>query len=105
MNNCTIPEKYRPLLGLYDTQVAIAMTKRVFEDTLSGALHLRRVSAPLLLDAATGLNDDLNGVERPVEFDIRATAPMPRWCILWPNGNARRCTAMVLMWAAELSRI
>ena len=37
MNNCTIPEKYRPLLGLYDTQVAIAMTKRVFEDTLSGA--------------------------------------------------------------------
>ena len=73
MNNCTIPEKYRPLLGLYDTQVAIAMTKRVFEDTLSGALHLRRVSAPLLLDAATGLNDDLNGVERPVEFDIRAT--------------------------------
>ena len=53
MNNCTIPEKYRPLLGLYDTQVAIAMTKRVFEDTLSGALHLRRVSAPLLLDAAT----------------------------------------------------
>ena len=73
MNNCTIPEKYRPLLGLYDTQVAIAMTKRVFEDTLSGARHLRRVSAPLLLDAATGLNDDLNGVERPVEFDIRAT--------------------------------
>ena len=49
------------------------MTKRVFEDTLSGALRLRRVSAPLLLDAATGLNDDLNGVERPVEFDIRAT--------------------------------
>ena len=82
MNNCTIPEKYRPLLGLYDTQVAIAMTKRVFEDTLSGALHLRRVSAPLLLVAATGLNDDL-----------------------WPNGNARRCTAMVLMWAAELSQI
>lgn len=73
MNNCTIPEGYRPLLGLYDTQVAIAMTKRVFEDTLSGALRLRRVSAPLLLDAATGLNDDLNGVERPVEFDIRAT--------------------------------
>ena len=73
MNNCTIPEGYRPLLGLYDTQVAIAMTKRVFEDTLSGALRLHRVSAPLLLDAATGLNDDLNGVERPVEFDIRAT--------------------------------
>ena len=73
MNSCIIPEGYRPALNLYDTQVAIAMTKRVFEDTLSGALHLRRVSAPLLLDAATGLNDDLNGVERPVDFDIKAT--------------------------------
>lgn len=73
MNSCIIPEGYQAALNLYDTQVAIAMTKRVFEDTLSGALHLRRVSAPLLLDASTGLNDDLNGVERPVEFDIKAT--------------------------------
>ena len=105
MNNCTIPEGYRPLLGLYDTQVAIAMTKRVFEDTLSGALRLRRVSAPLLLDAATGLNDDLNGVERPVEFDIRATGTMPKWCIPWPSGSARRCTAMALAWTAALSPI
>ena len=73
MNSCIIPENYQPSLNLYDTQVAIAMTKRVFEDTLSGALRLRRVSAPLVLDAATGLNDDLNGVERPVDFDIKAT--------------------------------
>ena len=73
MNSCIIPEGYRPSLNLYDTQVAIGMTKRVFEDTLSGALRLRRVSAPLLLDASTGLNDDLNGVERPVDFDIKAT--------------------------------
>ena len=73
MNSCMIPEGYHPSLNLYDTQVAIAMTKRVFEDTLSGALQLRRVSAPLLLDASTGLNDDLNGVERPVEFDIKAS--------------------------------
>ncbi len=73
MNHCEIPKGYKPSLNLYDTQVAIAMTKRVFEDTLSGALQLRRVSAPLLLDASTGLNDDLNGVERPVEFDIKAT--------------------------------
>ena len=72
MNSCMIPEGYQPALDLYDTQVAIAMTKRVFEDTLSGALHLRRVSAPLLLDASTGLNDNLSGVERPVEFDLKA---------------------------------
>ena len=73
MNSCVIPQGYHPALTLYETQRAIAMTKRVFEDTLCGALHLRRVSAPLLLEAATGLNDDLNGVERPVDFDIRAT--------------------------------
>ena len=73
MNQCIIPEGYRPSLDLYDTQVAIAMTKRVFEDTLGGALHLRRVSAPLLLEASSGLNDDLSGVERPVDFDIKAT--------------------------------
>ena len=59
--------------------------------TLSGALHLRRVSRRALLDAATGLNDDLNGMERPVEFDIRATHRLAQAvCILWPNGNARR---------------
>ena len=73
MNHCTIPAGYESILSLYDTQMAIALTKRIFEDTLCGALHLRRVSAPLLLEANTGLNDDLNGVERPVDFDIKAT--------------------------------
>ena len=67
-----IPEHYAPLLNLYDTQKAIGLLKRLFEDTLGGALHLRRVSAPLFVEAATGLNDDLNGVERPVSFDIPA---------------------------------
>ena len=67
-----IPQGYAPLLNLYDTQKAIGLLKRLFEDTLNGALHLRRVSAPLFVEASTGLNDDLNGVERPVEFDIPA---------------------------------
>ena len=58
--------------GLYDTQKAIGLLKRIFEDSLCGALHLRRVSAPLFVEASTGLNDDLNGVERPVAFDIPA---------------------------------
>ena len=67
-----IPEHYAPLLNLYDTQKAIGLLKRLFEDTLCGSLHLRRVSAPLFVEASSGLNDDLNGVERPVSFDIPA---------------------------------
>ncbi len=73
MEKTMIPPGYAPLLNLYDTQKAIGLLKRLFEDTLSGALHLRRVSAPLFVEASTGLNDDLNGVERPVSFDILAS--------------------------------
>ena len=65
-----IPEGYKPALGIYDTQKAIGILKRIFEDKLSEKLHLHRVSAPLFVDGSTGLNDDLNGVERPVSFDI-----------------------------------
>jgi aspartate--ammonia ligase len=72
MEKTVIPQGYAPILGLYDTQKAISLLKRLFEDTLGGALHLRRVSAPLFVEASTGLNDDLNGVERPVAFDIPA---------------------------------
>ena len=67
-----IPQGYAPILGLYDTQKAIGLLKRLFEDTLCGGLHLRRVSAPLFVEASTGLNDDLSGVERAVAFDIPA---------------------------------
>jgi len=69
-----IPEGYAPSLNLYDTQKAIGLLKRIFEDTLAGALNLRRVSAPLFVEACTGLNDDLNGVERPVSFDVPCAA-------------------------------
>ena len=72
MLKTVIPAGYAPCLNLYDTQKAIGLLKRLFEDTLGGALNLRRVSAPLFVEAATGLNDDLNGVERPVSFDIPA---------------------------------
>ena len=67
-----IPEGYAPALGIYDTQKAIGLLKRVFEDNLCGKLNLRRVSAPLFVKESTGLNDNLNGVERPVSFDIPA---------------------------------
>ncbi len=73
MSRIVIPEGYRPALNLYDTQKAIGLIKRLFEDLLCGALNLRRVSAPLFVEAASGLNDDLNGVERPVDFSIRDT--------------------------------
>ena len=72
MDQSYIPQGYAPRLNLYDTQKAIGLLKRLFEDNLGGALNLRRVSAPLFVEASTGLNDDLNGVERPVTFDIPA---------------------------------
>ena len=61
-----------------DTQLAIGMTKRLFADVLAGELNLRRVSAPLFVEASTGLNDDLDGVERPVSFSIKATGTEAR---------------------------
>lgn len=73
MEHSYIPEDYTSRLNLYDTQKAIGLLKRLFEDTLCGALNLRRVSAPLFVEASTGLNDDLNGVERAVSFDIPST--------------------------------
>lgn len=73
MSKVFVPEGYRPLLSVYDTQTAIGIIKRTFEDNLSAALNLKRVSAPLFVEPQTGLNDDLNGVERPVGFDIKET--------------------------------
>ncbi len=65
-----IPAGYKPRLSIYDTQCAIDFIKRTFSRNLRGALTLRRVSAPLFVLEASGLNDNLSGVERPVEFDI-----------------------------------
>ena len=72
MNHTMIPAGYEPKLSLYETQAAISLIKRTFQDHLAHSLNLKRVSAPLFVDPATGLNDDLNGVERAVSFDIPA---------------------------------
>ncbi|WP_102412239.1 aspartate--ammonia ligase [Beduinella massiliensis] len=72
MTGSYIPAGYQPTLSLYETQAAISLIKRTFQDALAGALSLKRVSAPLFVDPATGLNDDLSGVERPVSFDVPA---------------------------------
>ncbi len=68
-----IPSGYRSRLNLYETQEAISLIKKTFEDFLSKALNLKRVSAPLFVEGASGLNDNLSGVERPVSFDILQT--------------------------------
>lgn len=65
-----LPEGYQSLLTMYDTQKAISLLKRLFEDRLGALLNLYRVSAPLFVAENSGLNDNLNGVERPVAFDI-----------------------------------
>lgn len=72
MNQIFIPQGYRPPLDAYDTQRAIAYIKQTFQEEFSNALNLKRVSAPLFVTDASGLNDNLNGYERPVSFDIPA---------------------------------
>ncbi len=66
-----IPKGYHSALNLHDTQVAIKTVKDFFEALLAKRLNLLRVSAPLFVDPASGLNDNLNGVERPVDFEIK----------------------------------
>lgn len=70
MSKTMIPSGYCVDLGLYETQDAINLIKTRFQEKLSAALNLKRVTAPLFVDSSTGMNDDLNGVERPVSFDI-----------------------------------
>ena len=70
MSGCIIPEGYTPRLNVYETQRAIEFIKRSFQKNLGSALNLKRVSAPLFVRTDTGLNDDLNGIERPVSFDV-----------------------------------
>ncbi|MBO5735415.1 MAG: aspartate--ammonia ligase [Clostridia bacterium] len=73
MSKITVPAGYRSVLNIYDTQKAIETLKRTFEQKLCLALNLTRVSAPLFVDPASGMNDDLSGVERAVVFDIKDT--------------------------------
>ena len=71
MEHLVIPANYRSELNLYETQEAIKTIKDFFQQALSEQLTLLRVTAPLFVTPQSGLNDNLNGVERPVEFDIK----------------------------------
>ena len=68
-----IPENYNPVLDLRDTEIAIKLVKDFFETELARQLNLTRVSAPIMVTPQSGLNDNLNGVERPVSFDVLET--------------------------------
>lgn len=71
MEHLIIPKDYHSELNLHDTQVAIKTVKDFFQNLLAERLRLLRVSAPLFVDPDSGLNDNLNGVERPVSFGIK----------------------------------
>ena len=71
MEQIKIPAGYHSDLNLHDTQVAIKTVKDFFQQTLAQKLNLLRVSAPVFVSPSSGLNDNLNGVERPVSFDIK----------------------------------
>ncbi len=70
MSKLFIPENYTPPFDVYKTQKAISFIKKTFQERLAAALNLKRVSAPLFVTESSGLNDNLNGTERPVSFDI-----------------------------------
>ena len=74
MAKLVLPKDYKSELNLYDTQVAIKTVKDFFQTLLAERLHLLRVSAPLVVDPLSGMNDNLNGIERPVTFDIKCQA-------------------------------
>jgi len=66
-----IPKNYNSILSLKETERAIKMVKDFFESNLASELKLRRVTAPLFVQRGTGINDDLNGIERPVSFEVK----------------------------------
>lgn len=77
MGKIYIPENYRPLLDIKQTEIAIKRVKDFFERQLATELNLHRVSAPLFVRPESGLNDNLNGVERPVSFGVKELNDAP----------------------------
>ena len=75
-SNLYIPEHYKPLLDLHETEKAIGQIKAFFQTNLSFELNLMRVTAPLFVKAGTGINDDLNGIEKPVSFNLKNAGNM-----------------------------
>ena len=106
-----VPQGYRTALSVYDTQRAIEFIKDTFPRHLGCALNLKRVSAPLFVGAETGLNDNLNGVERPVSFDVPAAGgaelqvvhSLAKWKRLALKDTVRRIVAAICNTNEELT--
>ena len=79
MSKTFIPAGYEPKLSLYETQAAISLIKRTFQDHLAQALNLKRVSAPLFVEPSTGLNDDMNAIRRDEELDNLHSVYVDQW--------------------------
>ena len=106
MNTITIPATYHADLNLHDTQIAIKTVKDFFQQTLSQKLNLLRVSAPTFVAPESGLNDNLNGVERPVSFDIKLSkAATLKSYTPWPSGSVWPCIAISFPWGRGCIRI
>ena len=73
MSTKKIPQVYKPIFEKLEAQKVIKIIKDTFERKLAEKLNLTRVSAPLMVPSDTGINDLLNGYERPVEFDVKET--------------------------------
>ena len=71
MSSINIPKGYKSPLDIRETEIAIKEVKDFFERALANELNLTRVSAPLFVRPETGLNDNLNGIERPVSFEVK----------------------------------
>ena len=71
MKRNIIVKDYKSKLSIYDTQIAIKLVKDTFQKKLANELELNRVTAPLFIEPSTGLNDNLSGVEKAVNFDIK----------------------------------
>ena len=106
MSKTYIPAHYHTPLNVYEMQRAIEFIKSNFQVNLSNALNLRRVSAPLFVEENSGLNDNLNGVERPVSFDIPDVgAQRAGRAFAWPSGSVWRSSATSSMSARACSPI
>lgn len=76
MSELIIPKEYKSKLSVRDTQRAIKLIKDTFQLKLAKELNLERITAPIIVDSRSGINDDLNGIERKVKFDLRESFQM-----------------------------
>ena len=88
MKQCIIPDDYKSALNLHETQIAIKTVKDFFQSLLAERLNLLRVSAPLFVDPASGLNDNLN--VRFLSASRSRTTLLRKSSIPLPNGNGTR---------------